>query len=178
LAQSGAGVRACGLWLLHMCPSVFNSISFIQRLVPPSPKRLWRDKPGGMWGQAVPTPILGRRQLVAGWGLFSGIFMHPWPTANFKLQIPSTKHQRSSQPQTSREYPCDHRFLELEFWRFSGAWMLVLGASVRLPRIYRTPPAGPWLPPLSIPSSARSIPTSIGPGRLFPGSGVRACRSR
>jgi hypothetical protein len=27
------------------------------------------------------------------------------------------------------EYPCDHGVLELEFWRFSGAWMLVLGAS-------------------------------------------------
>src|SRR5512132_1486121 len=53
-----------------------------------------------------------------------------------KLQIPSSKLQRISKPQTSTRCPGwpPHRSglgLELEIWSFSGAWCLGLGALVR-----------------------------------------------
>jgi hypothetical protein len=44
-----------------------------------------------------------------------------------KLQIPSSKHQRSFKFQASNRAAPAH-ILKFNAWDFSGAWMLVLGA--------------------------------------------------
>src|SRR5881394_3758216 len=59
---------------------------------------------------------------------------------SWKLQIPSTKHQRSSKHQVTKSFD---RFGRMEFATcyFSGAWSLELGASLRLDRLAVPQPA-------------------------------------
>jgi hypothetical protein len=102
-----------------------------------------------------------------------------WNDSAEKLQIPSSKLQRSSKPQTSTRHPGwppprSGLGLELEIWSFSGAWGLGLGAFVRA-AFHRkhVPTPSPVAISSGKPPLIRSPILAI--GRVAPGSGWDNC---
>jgi len=50
-------------------------------------------------------------------------------SADFSTQTNLRLHHHNNKPEPNPQHPEKHRRLDVEFWMFSGAWLLVLGAS-------------------------------------------------